>query len=71
MQQERPGFCPAPTITWSLLSARTRVGLGAAKTRLSCSGARCSFNNVAPGSQQLHRSVAAPNVARSTGLPSS
>jgi hypothetical protein len=38
-------------------SARTRVGRGAAKRRLSCSGARCSSANVAPGAQQLHRSI--------------
>ncbi|KAJ5694298.1 hypothetical protein N7536_004710 [Penicillium majusculum] len=43
-------------------SARTRVGRAAAKMRLACSGTRCSIN-VAPGSQQLHRSVAASKVA--------
>lgn len=43
-------------------SARTRVRRGAAKRRLACSGIRCSIN-VAPGSQQLHRSVAASKVA--------
>jgi hypothetical protein len=44
-------------------SARTRVGRGAAKRRLSCSGALCSSANVASGAQQLHRSVAPFKVA--------
>ncbi|KAJ5534717.1 hypothetical protein N7527_000971 [Penicillium freii] len=61
MPQEKPSFCSAPTITLVPAFPPGRE-LGAAKMRLACSGARCSIN-VAPGSQQLHRSVAASKVA--------